>query len=374
MFLGSVHGRFSCQFCHQGREDDTFTNMAQAHEGLIADPSSNGACDACHREEAQATANSLHTNLWGEKTAIEKRGRCTFEGSGVEANFATKCASCHTTCGQCHVSRPNSVGGGFPKIGSYYSHRFRKTPDMNEQCTACHGSRVGVDFKGELEGNQPDVHRSKGYRCELCHTKEEIHGDNQHAGEHYKSRYEVATMPRCEDCHSPLPSNSYHNIHLGAGATANNRVLQCQVCHSQPYKNCTNCHNLGTPGFDIDPSRAQFKIAKNANPYRPEYDYAVVRHVPIDPGTYADWGLDLPGYLDEPTWKYASPHNILRWTPQTTVDQNKGCYDNCHNTPDSPAGYFLRESDLYADDGVTKLPDHDANIGIVVEKFSSSRQ
>jgi thiosulfate/3-mercaptopyruvate sulfurtransferase len=327
---------------------------------MVRDPSAVGACIGCHLAEAAATSNSLHTKLWGEVNAIEARCEISLIGSPYEASFKNRCANCHTTCGQCHVSRPNSVGGGFPKIGSYYSHRFRATPDMNEQCTACHGSRIGTDFKGELEGNEPDVHRTKGYKCEACHTKEEIHGDSQHTGEHYEHRYEVATMPRCENCHASV-SNMFHDVHVGQPG----QNLQCQVCHSQPYKNCSNCHDLNAPDNVIDPSRTQFKIAQNVSPYRSEYDYVVVRHVPVAPGTFDDWGLDTPGYLSKPTWVYASPHNILRWTPQTTVDAGM-CFEACHNTPDSPDGYLLRESDLMQSDGVTKLPDYDANIGIVI--------
>lgn len=171
-------------------------------------------------------------------------------------------------------------------------------------------------------------------------------------------------MPRCEDCHTIAPGtgNSYHNVHVGDAVGAN---LQCQVCHSQPYKNCTNCHNLAGD-YDIEPSRIQFKIGRNTNPYRSEYDYTVVRHTPIDPNTYADWGLSLPGYTDKPTWQYASPHNILRWTPQTTVTGGAPCYDSCHNSPDGPNGYLLRETDLYADGGITKLIDYDCNTSVVI--------
>lgn len=362
----------SCQTCHGGAADYTFSDMEEAHAGMNPDPSAFTAqgdipaCVGCHQDEVAATRYGLHTNLWGEKTAIELRGRCTFEGSGHEDMFDAKCGACHTTCGQCHISRPNSVGGGFPQIGSYYSHRFRASPDMNEQCTACHGSRVGVDYKGELEGNDPDVHRSRGMKCEACHSKEEIHGDPTHTAEnHLEHRYETDNMPRCENCHSGI-SNAYHDIHVD-GTAAN---LQCQVCHSQPYKNCTNCHNLTGSGkpdkFEIDPSVIQFKIARNPSPYRTEYDNVVVRHVPVDPATYSDWGLELPGYLDSPTWKYASPHNILRWTPQTTVEDGQSCSASCHLTPDGPEGYFLRLSDLYEGDGTTPLPDHDANDEIVI--------
>jgi len=367
-----------------GAADFTFETKEEAHLGMIHDPSAFDAqgnipaCQGCHQDEVDATENSLHTNLWGEIAAIEQRGQCTFEGSGYEEPFGAKCAGCHTTCGQCHISRPASVGGGFPKIGSYYSHRFRASPDMNEQCTACHGSRVGVDFKGELEGNEPDLHRTAGQKCEFCHTKEEIHGDGQYTGDHYNHRYEVASMPRCETCHDPAAgsfSNSYHDMHV-EGFAPN---LQCQVCHSQSYKNCTNCHNLvadpkaditnPADKFDINPSMVQFKIAKNPSPHRAEYDYVVVRHTPVDPGTYADWGLDLPGYLDKSTWQYSSPHNILRRTDRTP--EGGSCGAACHNTPDGPDGFYLRESDLYEADGVTQLPDYQANIDFVIPPRSA---
>ncbi len=371
--------------CHGGKPDRTFATMEQAHEGLIADPSAAGesacatchtefgdksSCAVCHASQAAATANSLHTNLWGEKKAIEDRCGCEFETAGIAALYDQKCATCHTTCGQCHVSRPASVAGGFPKFGGiiYSSHRFNRTPDMTENCTACHGSRVGTDFLGQIEGNLQDVHRSKGYNCSSCHTGEELHGDGMAPGDHYEHRYQVATMPRCEDCHGSEAgwNNEYHTAHVGVAG----RNLQCQVCHSQPYKNCTNCHNLvadeKADKYDIEPSRVQFKIAKNPSPYRSEYDYVVVRHTPIDPGTYADWGLQLPNYSSKPTWQYTSPHNVLRWTTQTTPQEGGGCASSCHNQPNTTDGIFLKEIDLYDTDGVTPLPDYDANIGIVM--------
>ena len=373
-FLNSVHGSGTCQSCHMGAADRSFETMEEAHVGLVRDPSAVGACDGCHSGIAAATANSLHTNLWGEINLIEQRGNCVFEGSGYEPYFAQKCAGCHTTCGQCHISRPNSVGGGFPKTFTYLSHSIQGTPHMTEQCTACHGSRVGTDFLGQIEGNVPDAHYSRGMRCEACHEAEEIHGDAEHEGDHYESRYEVATMPRCEGCHdtsAPGFANSYHDAHVeGFAGDAN---LQCQVCHSQPYKNCTNCHNLvADPAakFDIEPSRVQFKIAHNPRTdYRGEYDYAVVRHVPVDPGTYADWGLTIEpaDYTSIPTWKYASPHNIKRWTAQTTPPDGGSCSASCHGTPATTDGFFLREIDLYEADGVTRLPDYDANLGLVID-------
>jgi len=428
LFLNSAHGPnfagdngsphvLSCQHCHAGQADNTFNTMAEAHTGLIADPSAPGqngclachdasearsACDQCHTTAVTNTANSLHTTLAGYYTAIDDRCGCDFASGGYDDFFAARCAGCHTTCGQCHISRPESVGGGFPKIGSYYSHRFRPSPDMNEQCTACHGSRVGTDFKGEIEGNVPDVHRTGGMQCNGCHGMEEIHGD----GTAYNHRYEVANMPRCEDCHADdivvntgsdcavchsggdtpvVPAaQKNHAHHAGVAANCSHchspvpttalPVAQCQVCHSQPYKNCTNCHNLTDEGYEVNPSLVQLKIAHNPSPHRSEYDLALVRHTPIDPNTFANWGLSLPDYLTKSTWQYTSPHNVLRSTPQTTVGAGESCSAACHLSADGPEGYLLREVDLYEADGTTPLVDYDANIGLVIpESFPSGK-
>ncbi len=329
------------------------------------DPSAIGACDDCHSSIAAATANSLHTNLWGERKLIEQRGQCNI--ADYEDGFNAKCNGCHTTCGQCHISRPNSVAGGFVS-----AHKFRPTPHMTDQCTACHGSRVGIDYLGEagggLEGNAPDVHRNLGYRCEYCHSAEEIHGDGQstNASGHYEHRYEVATMPRCEDCHGDQQGgNDYHGAtHWGA--------LQCQACHSQPYKNCSNCHleTAWARGFTIDPSVAMLKIGLNTQPELRDYEYTIVRHVPVAHDTYEAWGLTLPAYDDIPSWKYASPHNIQRWTAQTdTTGMAVGdvtCATACHGSGNGTDSFFLREVDLYEEDGTTPLPDYGANLPYVV--------
>ncbi len=400
--------------------------MEEAHEGMVADPSRldsqvgclqchdgdtenfpaggpRSACDGCHTETVDNTATSLHTTIAGYYTAISDR--CGFDFESEVQNypgFEARCAGCHSTCGQCHVSRPASVGGGFPQISvGYRSHRFLSKPSQSEQCTACHGSRVGTDFNGELEGVEMDVHASMGQDCMDCHTAAELHGD----GNSYEHRYEVANMPRCEDCHTAdvavsvdvgsgcsechvdgAPGNGFvfaaadvhhahhtdtsnaacgdcHDVHGVPGPQPAN--MQCQACHSQPYKNCSNCHDLTDDGYTIEPSYVELKIARNPSPYRSEYDVAVVRHTPIDPDTYANWGLTLPDYLTKPTWQYTSPHNIRRQTPQTAAVAGQSCSYSCHQSPDGPGGFLLREADL-RDAGGNPLVDYEANIGIVI--------
>jgi hypothetical protein len=351
--------------------DGAYSAYEDAHEGVVIDPSMTGACVDCHEGKVASASNSLHTNLWGYKEAIEKRCDCEYDIESSEG-FGMRCAGCHTGCGECHISRPNSVGGGL-----IAGHVIKKTPHMAYQCEACHGSRIANDYEGHTEGNQMDIHRFRGKNCFFCHSGQELHGDgmSQNASGHYEHRYEVETMPRCEDCHSDTQdANSYHEAHWG-GTTGVD--LQCQVCHSQPYKNCTTCHPNpagSDSGFTIHPSVVQLKIGQNTLPdLRSEYDYVIVRHVPVDPdSTYNDpmWGgsgLDLDNFNDVPTWKYASPHNVIRNTTQCE-DAGGGCGSSCHDNADTYKGYYLREVDLL-DALEQALPDYDANLPVVIEEF-----
>jgi len=329
-----------------------------------------GACEDCHGEIVASAQNSLHTNLWGYKAAIEKRCSCEYD-TGESDGFGLRCAGCHTGCGECHISRPNSVGGGFVD-----GHVIKRVPHMSDQCEACHGSRIGNDYEGMTEGNEMDIHRFRGKNCSFCHTGQELHGDGLSTNDsgHYEHRYEVQSAPTCESCHADVQeANSYHDAHWQGYTDVN---LQCQVCHSQPYKNCTTCHPNPADeheGFTIHPSVIQLKIGKNTIPDLRDYDYTIVRHIPVHPdSTYNDdmWGpggLDLPNYDDEPTWRYSSPHNVIRWTEQC-VNSGGGCGSSCHDNTDVYKGYYLREIDLYDDLGQA-LPDFDANIRVVIEEF-----
>lgn len=432
MFLNSVHGPdytgelhhpLSCQHCHGGQPDGSFATMEEAHAGMIPTPSEFGdsgciachdgsdevgvvrsACDGCHTDVVTNTSNSLHTTQQGYFTSIEQRGGQYHES--MDVYFEARCAGCHTTCGQCHITRPQSVGGGFMLKGgtALTSHRFYRTPDMKEQCTACHGTRVGDDYQGVLTGT-PDLHYNRGMNCSSCHTASEIHGD----GTAYGHMYEVAGMPRCEDCHSDdvvvetgsecaechingvgepavfsaaVINHAHHTDgsgamctdchHTGAGVPGPQPPnMQCQVCHSQPYKNCSNCHNhtLEHEGFDIDPSRIQLKIARNPSPHREEYDVAVVREVAVSPDTYDNWGMDLPEFESKPTWLYSSPHNIRKSTDQTAAVEGESCSYSCHQSATGPDGVLLRAADL----GEPGTPIYNANIGIVIPDEWPSR-
>ena len=58
-------------------------------------------------------------------------------------------------------------------------------------------------------------------------------------------------------------------------------------------------------------------------------EYVPVRHVPVDPDSFSYYGDNLmPEFDNQPTWRYATPHNI-----QLMTEITKDC-NNCHGNPD----------------------------------------
>ena len=228
------------------------------------------------------------------------------------------------------TGQPTSVGGGLIS-----GHQFKSIQAFTRTCTACHGSRINNEYTGRNAGIPADAHWTKvGMACFKCHTGESLHGMT---GEKTK-RYDGVPSPACTDCHPDVTTGAdgvmQHAMHSGK--------VQCQVCHSVQYKNCNSCHvqtnEEGTPYFKIDPSFMDIKVG--LNPLKSEdrpWDYVVLRHVPIDPDNFAFYGEDILSNFDAlPTWKYATPHNIQRITPQ-----NETC-NGCHGNED----LFLSEGDL----------------------------
>jgi len=353
--IDSHLGRTACVDCHNGNNKEP-NNKEKAHEGLIVDPSEyvdgTNSCGkaGCHESKVGDYKNSLHQQLWGEKRMVALRsGVNSFTQcpQTTQDGYNGECTDCHATCGQCHISIPNSAGGGFPKNGPIYnSHRFRKTPDMKNNCTACHGSRIAHDFYGDEEaGRKGDTHYLYAMDCMDCHSNVEMHSavadkDNTH-------RYNYDHLPRCENCHSDIgTANNYHSIHL--------EKVSCFVCHavSTPggYNNCTGCHVAGEwktdPEYQERNPEEDFKIGRNPlkSDSRP-YDFVTLRHIPIVRTSYDNWGASgtLVDYDDYETWKYATPHSIQRWTSQTDTTGGKTCSEKCHITNGENSKLYLFE-------------------------------
>jgi thiosulfate/3-mercaptopyruvate sulfurtransferase len=346
-FVADVHNTQNCVGCHGGVGGET--DMEAAHEGVVrdplTDPDTDNSCRVCHTESGRLVDTSLHQNLHGYHTALEARG-ADLSHPAMEEAFGNHCESCHTTCGQCHISRPTALDGGLLK-----EHAVKTIASMKDTCLACHGARVANEYQGKNQGVEGSVHwTEEGMACFECHLVTDYHGD----GTEYAHRYDGAPSVECLDCHeeaAPETSDIEEHV-LHADKVA------CQVCHvSGPYKSCYNCHvaldEEGDPFFKSGASQMTLKIGRNPvkNDERP-WDYVLLRHVPVVPDTFAFYDdYELPDFDNAPTWKYATPHNIQRVTVQ-----NQSC-DSCHGNRD----LFLTANDV-------ALAEVAANAEVVVEQ------
>jgi hypothetical protein len=324
------HFQPNCIVCHGGVAE--VNDKKEAHVGVIPDPSASPerVCGNCHSDVAQMASTSLHFDLQGYETVLGTRGADFSDPRTAEA-YNNHCTSCHATCGQCHVSRPTYTDGGLLS-----GHTFKTVASIRDTCLACHGGRVGPEYQGKNEGVKGDVHWMKGgMPCVDCHTVADFHGD----GTEYAHRYDGAPAPACVDCHPDVAGGKdgvvQHTMH-------ENKVA-CQVCHAAgSYKQCYGCHvgkdDDGLPYRQLDVTELDFKIGRNPRQSedRP-WDFVLLRHVPVTEELFAYYGEDLlPDFNSEPTWKYTTPHNIQRNTPQ-----NAEC-NNCHGN----ASLFLTEADV----------------------------
>ena len=328
-FLGTEHGEIGCTECHGGNADAQ--DKDAAHAGLDAYPASNNpdkTCGECHEEIVATAKNSLHTTLSTFVTVLKNRADMD-KWDQIDAARKNHCAACHTSnCGGCHVSRPK-----FAKKGFINGHIFQKRSDPFNQCTACHGSRVGNEYFG-MRG-LGDIHIAKyDMDCVACHKAAEMHAA---APEGLPGRYHLPELVACIDCHVNLEYGSVreHALHIGK--------VQCQVCHSQTYVNCYSCHTgkdeQGIAYFQNQREVEDLKIGHNYDKNAPgaTYDFMLVRHEPTDLEVFDFYLKNAFTNFDKvPTWKRASPHNIQRKTWQTA-----NC-NNCHGKRD----IFLSEGDL----------------------------
>lgn len=349
-FLAQMHFNASCIACHGGTGG--VTTKAEAHTGLKPDPSEQpeDTCGNCHADIVANSETGLHFTLQGYGTVLEARG-ADFSNPQMAAAYDKHCTECHASCGSCHVSRPKYTGGGL-----IAGHDFKKIASISDTCLACHGGRVGPEYQGKNEGVEGDVHWFKqGMPCIECHQVADFHGD----GTEYMHRYDGAPMPACTDCHPEVAASSdgvmQHTLHQSNVA--------CQVCHAAgAYKQCFNCHvgtdDEGLPYRQLEPSELDFKIGRNPqqSEERP-WSYVLLRHVPVVRDTFGYYGEDLlPNFDAVPTWKYTTPHNIQKDTPQ-----NADC-NNCHGNAD----LFLTAGDVAPDE-------LEANSSVIVPEVPAER-
>ena len=362
MFPQTVHGSILCTDCHEGVQS---SDKDTAHENMIARPSDSNSeiCFECHTDLDGVYQNSLHATLQGYWSVLDARS--TLENHpALEEAFGNHCARCHTSCGDCHVAQPASVGGGF-----FSGHVFETTPPMTRSCTACHGSRVGNEYLGKNEGFPGDVHFRDGrMNCVDCHSNHELHGQPSNCSECHTApeemtmspadhRYAGLQSPTCESCH-PNTILGKDNIEM---QTVHGADLSCQVCHSITYTSCDGCHvaiseKTGNPFFETEATYSTFVIGLNhQRSYTRPYKYVTLRHVPAAADSFSFYGENLlPNFNALPTWAYATPHNIQTKTPQA-----ESC-NACHGNPD-----------LFLTIDKVKPEEVDANLNVIVDQIPS---
>ena len=361
-FAETVHGHIACTDCHKGTQS---SDKDIAHEDMIARPSDGDAeaCVGCHTDLDGVFQNSLHASLQGYWTALDTRS-VPENHAALEEAFGNHCSNCHTSCGDCHVSQPASVGGGF-----FDGHVFTNTPPMTRSCTACHGSRVGNEYLGKNEGLTGDVHFREGrMNCVDCHSDHELHGQPSECSQCHTApedvtmaplehRYDGVQLPTCESCH-PNTTLGRDNIEMH---TVHGADLSCQTCHSITYTSCDGCHvalseKTGNPYFSTEATYPTFVIGLNPQrSYTRPYKYVTLRHVPTSADSFSFYGDNLlPNFNSLSTWTYATPHNVQLNTPQT-----ESC-NACHGNPD----IFLTIDKV-------KPEEVDANLNVIVEQIPS---
>ncbi len=323
-FLNDIHSKMGCVACHQGQDSG---DVATAHVGIVRDPSVDGeACKGCHKDIVSRYDTALHNTLQGQISAVEARSHPGIMVQELAEVNEVDCSTCHTTCGQCHVSRPDPAKGGLID-----GHLFLGESSMKEVCVRCHGtSKEGGLYLADY--GVGDVHWVQGkMTCMDCHKGEELHG----SGTVYANRYEVRELPRCTDCHDldKIAGAKSHTIHEDK--------LSCYVCHSAgPVETCLGCHEGYEDGKRYRTSEKIdyiFKIGLNSNPSDAyPYKYVTVRKVPTVRDTFSYFGVELSRFDEVPTWKMSTPHNIRKKTPQN------GSCDSCHGHPE----LFLTKEDL----------------------------
>lgn len=339
-FKNSGHYSIGCIGCHNGT--DKTDDKKLAHSGsFISHPSTvaDDKCVSCHKNIVDNYKTSLHLGMGQRRKVCMRSGLSGYKDFNQLPEhqidgYNSNCATCHASCGNCHIVRPPIGGGGLSN-----GHSFNKTPDMIGICVACHSSRGGHAYLGVASGTLPDVHlKNMGYKCLDCHSGDELHGNGQEVDQ----RYAYSKLPKCVDCHKNLESNNnYHSMHY--------TTFNCQGCHSQSYNNCGSCHIHGE-GARV-PSYLDFKLASNPLPgIKTGFKFTLVRRTLAAPDNWEKYDVSkYPNFDVLPTYNYTSPHNILRWTERTQVASGNSCSANCHIRQDSLGNVINKNLYLFED-------------------------
>ena len=187
---------------------------------------------------------SLHRTGMGKQTFYNEVPNGGFEKFTGIPYSQLVCQGCHTPglgygtvkgergCASCHEDDN-------PQLGAQVNANL-----TDGVCGPCHSRQKAEALVHQFS----DEHRDSGMDCMACHTLEDMHGD----GTPYVSMLDPGAIdPKCVDCHTSVPANSYHNRHA--------QNISCSACHIQSVVTCNNCHFESEVEVHQKIAYAQFK-------------------------------------------------------------------------------------------------------------------
>ena len=362
----------ACGQCHIAVPAVASSGAGQLVAGhrMSKTPDTANNCSACH-------GSRVRNEYFGENDALYKRNRQYSASLVATDGFGgtTLQPDVHRTngmgCDACHPASEMHGAGVAPAIDRYgIAGRV--------QCETCHASLVGSNAfhtSGHLSSMACQLCHAQPYKnCFGCHTQM-----SATSGAYFTSN---ATDPTWTDrvtafVNAPQPAAwSSATTYAGSALVSYNAVqyksLWAGNLNHQPDTNPSWWQAVLAPGPD---ALMTFRAGQN-----PKYGiatgakkYAVLRHPPVDADvfTYTDEGGAVPGLIPDltalPTWKYATPHNILRNTAITTDPDGAGPLTACGNCHSSRYGLFWltdAQSDAQGWSGGAAF-ETDANAGVV---------
>jgi len=345
-----THASRSCVDCHNGVAAANTSEAAHTN-GWIADPTADGgttcAGSGCHDAAmVEEFKNSLHYTVSGINNGLCERLKDTPDAQATFDTQFPRCNSCHATCGQCHVSKPNTAGSGLLK-----GHKFVKSPDTKETCSPCHHT------SGPLYMRSDTHYLDQKMECIACHTDStEFHGravaDMPDTIVHTDGSGKIIDLsatnigPKSEpDMKSGIVKVTCAKCHAsetaahGTTAFDHSSELDCYACHASVYPNCTGCHS-GKVGLTEDKA-----VIGLSEPGNPDSKLTTLVHNPPATDMYGPNSpvvIDLEATSTKSFWGSYSAHSVQR-TPLVRDGATTMC-ENCH---DGGRGeIFLTNDDL----------------------------
>jgi predicted CXXCH cytochrome family protein len=190
-FSAGVHGVLKCGACHTAIED-------YPHPEQVAPVK----CEACHAEQAEGLAGSVHANR-AEHPCASCHGDAHSIFPKSDFRSAVYPLNVPRTCGACHGSDAMAKKHGLPNVYPLYMdsiHGYALSKEgllVAANCNSCHGSHRILSHKDPLS---PTYKSNVPKTCGSCHAgvsadyANGVHGKRVAAGH--------LDAPVCSDCHT----------------------------------------------------------------------------------------------------------------------------------------------------------------------------